>query len=680
MTELKIRTPDGRTGTITYENEADKQMKMARAKELHPGIEFFEAPPVVFEDTAPDGPVQRLTTLATGIGKGVTFDWADELAAGVATGAKELFMDPELLASAERGGVDQSYEAEVERQRARMAELEQESPWLMGGGELIGGFAVPGIGAFKGGQALSQAITRLTPMGGLALTGGAAGALAGAGASEEETTAGVAQDALLGGGIGAVAAPLVGAAAAKAGDIGGALAMGLARRFASDPETAALMRVRQSLEADDISTADEAQAVLDDLGDTGVLADLGPNIREEAVLVGKQPGPGRRMAEEFVEERQMGQQDRLNEVARQTLDSDRFGTWGSDYYRFMDDLATGRKEQARPLYEQAYEQTIRPTEEMVRISKTDAFQEAAKRAMGNMRNKLDTFGPAQPPTTNTGMVSTQFMDQILRELRDEANAAFRSGRGEYGADVNNIFKALRSEIYEQNPTLRQARGVWAGSKQLEEAADAGRGLLSGKKQYAEDVERLLADMSEGEQDAFSIGLVRGIMDRLADASETADAGRRLFNSRRVRDLLKEAFQDENAFQRFWNAARQESQYQMTRNRVIGGSPTAQLLFQEGQGKVEVPESSVGIVSAILRRAFNETVADPDLGPQDYERMAEFLFGDVDQATLQRIFGTAFKNRFPGSAGERAVPAAIGVLSGQGAAEFSSELDWYDAVD
>ncbi len=641
MPTLEITT-GGRTGYIDYEDEADLEAKLERARARYPDLQFAREDPVQMESSAGE----NVEDAVRSFGQGLTFNFQDELGAMVAGGLNELLLSDEEKGSLARSGVDIGYEGALERERGRLDQSRRRSPYLSAGAEVAGGFALPGLGAFKAGQALTSALPAVRPSLGLAAGGAAAAGLAGLGASEEESLGGQLGDTAIGAGIGAVAAPALGGLGQLVAREGGRVATGIMRRFAADPETAANMRVRQALEADGINTAAEARELLDDVpGST--LADIGANLREEGVLAAKQPGPARQAAEEIYGARQLGQQDRLNQAASEGLRANRFGAWGDDYYRFMDDLTKGRKDQARPLYEQAYERNIMPTDEIMRIANTDAFKKAARAAMGNMRNKLDTFGPARPPGANDGSVSTQFMDQILRELRDDANRAFRAGSNEYGADVNNIYKALREEVLDQNEYLRQARGIWAGARQLEEAADAGRGLLFGKKQYAEDVERLLSDMTDGEKDAFTIGLIRGIMDRLSDATETNDAGRRLFNSRRVQNVLREAFQDEEAFRKFYRAVQRESRFQQTRNRVTGGSPTAQLLFSESQGRPADTSATVeGFFVNMLRRLVNETVDDPSqLGPDDYERMGGLLFdASIDDEQLQRIFTTAFANR------------------------------------
>lgn len=670
--EVRIRVGE-KTGRIVAADEAELEQKLQQARTRHPELEVLSdaSSPVQMD---PPGPSVS-ESLMRGLGQGVTMDWGDEMAAAVSAGVNQLLLSEEEKGSLERSGVDYGYGGALDRQRDRLREAQQANPGSFLAGELTGGFGVPGIGAVKGARKIAQAVDNLKPMGALAVTGGAAGAITGAGVSEEETLSGIASDAAVGGLVGGITAPIVGMGVQRGGEALGALAMGLTRRFAADPETAALMRVRQAMEYDSIQTPEQARAELESLGPQGALADVSPNLREEAVLSGKQPGAGRDTGESFVRSRQLGSAERVSEAATEGLTASRFGTWGDDYYGFMDDLQRGRKDQARPLYEEAYEMDISPTPEMVRISKTDAFQQAAKRAMGNMRNKLDTFGPPRPPATDDGRLSTQFMDQILRELRDEANRAFRSGSNEYGADVNNIYKALRGEVLAQNPKLAQARGVWAGARQLEEAAETGRNLLRGNQQYAQDVERLMGDMSDGEKDAFTIGVIRGIMDKLENVAETGDVGRRLFQSRRVQNVLREAFQDDTAFQKFYEAVKRESQFQLLANRVTGGSPTAQLLFGADQARAleEVPADAGTFLARVWRSFVNDTVEESKLQPEDYEKIAEILFDpDISDETLTRIFTTAFSNRTaPDMLGAGAAAGTVGALEASG---FAAELN------
>ncbi len=684
MVEIKVRKPDGTEGVIKAENEQEAQAKLARAKEIHLGLEVV--PDAVgggtsdpFTPTAQpmvqtgSGALDTAYDFARGIGRGVTFDWADEAAGAISSGLLNLTHTDEELAALERAGVDTSYEGARDRIREDQRLSENRSEHATLAGELVGGFAVPGVGAFRAGRALTQALPAVRPATGLALGGAGAGGLAAAGYSEKDTLSGIAQDAALGAGAGAVAAPVLGGVLGYVGRQAGRVGQGLVNRFAQDPDLASRMRIRQALEYSGLDDPAKVKVMQDHMGPEGVLADYSPMLTQEGQLVAKQPGRGMQLANEVVDQRLRGSSERLNRAARESLGAHQYGSWGDDYYKFIDDLTTGRQAQAAPAYKEAYGIRIRPNAEMVRISRTPTFQEAARQAQRKLADDIEVgagYGPGMPDVDD-GAISTAFADRILRRLNQMRNVHYRAGEFDDYRLVNNIYKSFRDEVYSQNPKLKEARGIFAGAKQLEEAADAGRNLLQGNKTYAEDVERMLSDFTEGERDAFTIGLIRGIKDKVLTAGETHDVGRRVFASRRVQEVLEEAFGDAS-FDDFYNAVKLESRFQETRNKVIGGSPTAPLRFAEEQGRPM--EAAAGAefgmqawATSMLRRLVNETVEDASkLTAQDYEKMAELLFGDLDDAMIERIFTSSFGGRMKVGMGENpgAVAPALGITAAE----------------
>ena len=102
-----------------------------------------------------------------------------------------------------------TYRAGRGEARQELAQSREAHPYITGASEIAGAIAVP-VGA--PGKIGRVALTRV---GQRALTGAASGAAMGAGYSEEEDVSGVAKDAALSAGIGAVAAPVMGAAGDK---------------------------------------------------------------------------------------------------------------------------------------------------------------------------------------------------------------------------------------------------------------------------------------------------------------------------------------------------------------------------------------------------------------------------------------------------------------------------------
>ena len=610
---------------------------------------------------------------ALGFAAGGTFGFADEIGGAISAGLQGM---PEFLgglseeeqASLGRAGVETGYGGARDRLREEHAEARQENPWTYGVAEFAGGAAVPGAATYKAAKMLPGAVaaaSRLAPAARLAISGTASGALAGTGYSEGETAGEVAVDAAIGAGLGAAISPVAAWGIGKVGQAGQAIGGALKDALYRDPVAQASRRVGGRLRAEGL-TPEEAAEQMTALGPEGRLADIGPNLADEAVEAAKRPGAGRTQAVDFVEGRQAGQQTRLAESARETIDP----KW-KDYHQYIDDLAEARKTQSGPLYEAAYEIPIKPTEQMVRISKTPFFQQAAKDAQENLGNELDLIGPGG--VDELGNLSTRFMDQIQRSMRGKIGEAMRAGNGELVRQYSNIRRAFLREIDDQNPTFKEARGVYAGASQLDEAAKMGRDALGSTKTTAGDVRHMMRDFSEGETESFRIGLLQGIIDKVKQSGEGHNAARRLISSTRVKELLGEFFPDENAFARFIKTVDAENAMQVTRNRVMGGSPTAPLLWgAEGAplaaevGSFAQTAATHGILPAVagtLKRVMGR--AGNEMSDADYEEISKLLFGKFDADELKAALGRSSRERIrmvPATEGALAAP--LGVATGQ----------------
>jgi hypothetical protein len=589
-----------------------------------------------------------------GFAQGGTFGFGDELSGLVGASLESL------------GGSQESfgdlYELYRDSQRQQNEAARLENPYSYGAGEFAGGFAVPGVGTLGAANKLQQVSSALRPGGRLMAAGAGAGAVAGAGYSEDDLLT----DTAVGAGAGAVLAPAAAWGLSRLSEGAAGLLGGVRRRLAGTPDEQARLRISHALEAEDLTSVEQVRARLSDIGPEARLADLGPTIRQEGVLAAKTPGPGRRIAQDFVEERARGQQARLNVAAEEMLDP----KW-TNYRQYLDDIARERTAQAAPLYDEAYTVPIRPTGEMNRISLTPAFQQAAKRAQTNVMNELETVGGGSGLQPD-GSITTRFADQIGRELQDMISAAQRSGDNNYARQLIAIRKAFNNEIYSQNPTLQAARNVFAGAKDLEDAAEAGRSLLTGRKQYGDDVEALLDGFTEGETDAFRVGVTRGIFDKLSDAADTHDAGRRLFNSTRVENLIRNTAPSEEAFNSFMAKVKAERGMQETRNKVMGGSSTFENLASEGGTMLPRQELSgrglIGVVRDVLQNIGGEKVDVDRLTTEDYAELAKYLFGEVSDADIEKILRPTLRGKIASPPGGGRTTGRLSAPAGTAASQ------------
>lgn len=585
----------------------------------------------------------RLEAGLRGAAQGATLGYSDEI-----TGLLESAFTDKTYGQAR----DESRNANVAAQRA--------NPGTYLSGE-VGSAFIPGLGTLGALARAPRLAAGLTRTGAAALTGLLDGTVAGGGYSEAEDPFGIAQDAALTGGASALGAGVFSMAAPPL-IRGGQHAWDTIRRGISEtPERFADRRIAGRLFDDGFETPEAAEEALRELGPDAMPADLGPNMRAEAEAAVKlTPGPTRRRAEEALRARQAGQQDRLNTAARENLDP----SW-DDYPGFMEHLKMTRKAVAGPLYAAAGRQPIRMTERLRSLvdrrsgDKVSATKQAWDRSEQYLLDDIDRMVPIGNP--RTGQFSSMARwDATLKVLQDDISSAIRAGKNETARLLLQQKRALTEELYAQNPAYREARAAFAGSKQLEDAAETGRALLENKKLQDFDVAELLRSYTPGETDAMRIGLLRGVMDKVT-AKELGHNSASAFMPERVRSILRETFPDGESLRRFLDVVDTENVYRSTLMRVEGGSRTASLMEQVAPGLDEasaVAGAATGNpISAVASYLLKKLTPGKHYTPEQAEAVGRILFEHLDTTDLQRIY----RSRRIGPRGTTALPEQIGTV-------------------
>ena len=609
-------------------------------------------------------PTSKVESAWRGAAQGASFGTTDEGSGLMGALMDTLLGDPAGDIAAEvtgqpRASFGDRYSAYRDDQRQQNTQARQDNPWTYGLSEFVGGVAVPGGATFKGAQAASKARSTLRPLGAVAASGAATGAAAGLGYSEGETAGEIAGDTAMGAGIGAVAAPAISSATnfitKGAANAGGRLK----RAFDTDHAEQARLKVGQALQDEGLTDPAVVRAKLAELGPDGTLADIGSNLQQLAVVAAKVPGPGRRLAQDFVESRQAGQQSRLQKLVRDTLDP----KW-TDMRGFTRQLTKTREAQASEAYAAAYLQPVRPTPELASLSRNnDYFKQALERAVKNVKNKVNV-GSSSTDVAADGMISTRMMDQVMRELRDMSQGAYLKGRNELGSDIKAVRDVVRAEMFKQNPHLERAMSIHRGGKELEEAAGYGRAILQ-KKTRLDELQGAMEEWSESEIDAFRVGLMQGMFDKLEDVA-TSQNSARFAAPQRVRSMLREAFKDGDTYEKFMRGVDAETAMQGTRNKVTGGSPTMELQSAERGGLPQMApgRSVVEWIQTALRWLGTDDPALSRLKPEDYGEISKLLFRDVDDQTLEKLVAPTLgmRIRAAGASSNPGAATAGGVIN------------------
>ena len=443
---------------------------------------------------------------AQGIAQGATLGFHDEMAAalraglgeqvdktlgstlyglGVGTGGggegsflerfkqyREMAEDPRSLG--------EKYQTALESQRSALETAREEDPWTTGLGELAGGLTTGGVGAAKAvaGQGVAKGTARLAGVG--AGIGGAAGYGMGEGdplaamafgepedIKREALEAG--QAATVGAGMGALGGAIVPGvtAAGRAGLRGISNLVTKNKRLTEAGRRQVAEAIQKDVDAGFITMDQAKQELTSTPGMT--LADLGPSTRALTESIATTPTMGGRQITEKLTGRSIDQYDRIMPEVSKALGR---GGAPSAFHHNANVIMATAKDAADPMYKQAYSTPVRITRRMNDIlqgTKTGQVgMDEANKLAKELQKKVPAIGKLGT------MASTERLDLIIQSMDDHVNKLFIAGDSKLGRAAKGLRDDFREAVYVANPALRDARKVWAGHAQSNEALKQGR--------------------------------------------------------------------------------------------------------------------------------------------------------------------------------------------------------------
>lgn len=399
--------------------------------------------------------------------------------------------------------------------------------------------------------------------------------------------------------IGAVAAPIVGGTVQKIGEFGSNVTKYIAEKLTDTPKRQAVRAIRDIMETTGLSV-DDAIDRYKSLGKEGALADIDENFRWLTRGAVDNFGPAKGAARDFVEERQLGQIDRLIDKAQQTIgaDADKLKTT-------IKTLSKDRSTKAKPLYDQAFS-AAQPTKEMLNLANTS---NSMKRAMRRASKIASDEGEPVDSLFKQYHYAKMQLDRDIERL-------YSSGQRSEGRAVLNVKNRLLALMDEASPEYKKARDLYAGDSALLDAAKQGQKIM---KMSADDVDEVVAAMSGSEKELFRLGAVKSIVDTLEDTQLTHDAARKLVNKKSLQRKLGHLFDSESNALDFIRQAASEREFGRTRQVLSQGSPTMERYMSQ-KGMDEAIQGAGAFASgdpvsagiALISKAFGKKPITPDV--------------------------------------------------------------------
>lgn len=548
--------------------------------------------------------------------QGSTFGFGDEIQAGIAAATAYPFVKDK--------GFKDLYKEARDELRGEQKAFSAENPKTALALEAAGGLATGGVGAGK--FAAMKTLPRA------AAYGAGTGALGGLGYSDSDSVAGDAINTIEGAAMGAVLAPALKLGSDKiitpllnkgkgvAGKVANQLKSELSRSNLSPEKAAEQLRKNPSL----------------------LLGDLSENLQYRTASVAGLPGKGQEMAKKVLTERNRAQTERLLPHIRKGLGNKQ------GYLDAVDTLQTSMREKARPLYEQAYKTPLAPTKKI-----SSALKKAQEMGAIKSAQKLARFEDLD----YSDMPTIQQLDYVKRSLGDVEGKFLRAGKNQMARAVGNTRRQITEELKKQSPAYDKALKTWSSGMDDQNALDVG---LKALKDNNESLVRQVKKMSESELNHFRIGVMKALENRLEGQAVTRDAVKQLQDIPRIQKALSIAFKDEDTYQGFLSALKDESKMFDTFTKALSNSNTARLAGSNqelGQGALNALISKgtslpMDMGRSLLRRMGSQ----PEIKNEAFRNLLSEQLLKNDPAGLLSLLSQKQKT-IP--------PALLGALGSQG---------------
>lgn len=363
------------------------------------------------------------------------------------------------------------------------------------------------------------------------------------------------------GGAGAAAAPYIGAAFSKVGDVGRkALGLGTAPGNPGISRPAADM-ITEALMADNV-LGSQAGINMSQAGPRAMLADASPNMTSLLDTAIQSSGPGARIATEAIENRAAGSYDDIVRALAANL-GDPQGV-----YSTTQGLRTGTAPARQAAYQAAYASPIDYSTDAGRSIEA-LMQRVPQSAINAANNLMKVEGVSSPQimaqiaddgtVTYMRMPSVEQLDYITRGLNTVAKGSEGSGSlggmTDVGRAYSNLAREIRTATKEAVPAYATALETAATPIQQREALEFGATLL--RPNIARDeAADIIAGMTGPQREFAKQGVASDIAEALAnvravasdpnlDAREASQALRAL-SSRAAREKIAMVMGDEAA--------------------------------------------------------------------------------------------------------------------------------------
>lgn len=525
------------------------------------------------------------------LGQGLMMGWGDEAEARLAAATG-----------------DESYEDALARIRAENAAYYEQSPGMALGAEVVGGllptigsFLIPGAGTAAGITRGAGALNRIRQMqqarraaavqrsplaeaGREAVIQAGLGAVAGAGAAEDDVLGGAGSGAVIGGLTGG-AAPFVPRVLRGAWERYIPTESNIARSAAGN-----IFRERGAM-LPDIADIERKLEMDRALGiDTSSILNTSPRLARQAEMLANRGGDAAEILAERAERDIAG-------ARQQTLRTLETGLGSPQYYAREEGLLSELRNNASSAYDEAYSfGPVRDPRIMNALRNPElvsAFEEAKRLAAldkstaqlrGEDVSRFDLpdmfVVDPQGGIEIAKIPDVRMLDYLKRGLDSMIDQGYSSGSSVSRTRANRL-KEFRNQLVDAIDQATEVDGVSAyrnARRQYAGDLEVLNALRTGKTEFAalpaEQIKKMAGSMSVAEKDAFREGVVQGLIESINNTSQEKNFAKLFANNPNLLSKLKPLFDSNAQFDVFEAAMKRQSELFRQAAGMVRGSQTA----------------------------------------------------------------------------------------------------------
>jgi hypothetical protein len=279
------------------------------------------------------------------------------------------------------------------------------------------------------------------------------------------------------------------------------------------------------------------------------------------------------------------------------------------YFNKLDDTILKRKEVASPLFTKAYQEGNDALKQAMTMPATGNAKLGKVRELINddrIKSAIMTARKDYGINQEIPDISIESLHGARQVVDDIIGSAKRAGENNKARSYIDLKNKINNVVYDVAPTMKEADKTFAGFSALKNAQEEG--LKFNQYRNGEEVKRAFTKLSDGEKEAYKIGVKDYLMDKVSKSSER-NPSRAIFGNQLEYGKLKAVFENPKQFKDFAKRLTDEIRVFDVKQRIVGGSRTDfnlaesdQLLDKIAKGALNLKTFGLADVAMVAKDA------------------------------------------------------------------------------